>query len=274
MCCNIERIDVADMLSKISSLFRRPPKVCVTSLAIGDRYLAEYNLSNRNNHENYCKNSGYDFRVVTDYIDSKIRDPSVSSLQKALVCEAPWAKNYDILIYIDADTVFTAVAGQMHELGLGHEKIVIADEYSQPTSSGRIETQRKMGWEDSATKYYDLHGFNINITMVFNTGVMIFQPKRHAKQMRAIFDAGVEQAVGHPRGFHYEQALIGYHLQSSGNYRVLPNQWNAVWAMQKYYPNNDIELNQFATQNYLVHFAGGVDGDQAASIDPCRTATT
>ena len=36
-----------------------------------------------------------------------------------------------------------------------------------------------MGWETSATEYYKLCGLDINTYMVFNSGVLVMQPKLH-----------------------------------------------------------------------------------------------
>ena len=60
------------------------------------------------------------------------------------------------------------------------DKIGIVDEYSQPTPLLRIQLQKQNKWEECASDYYKLAGFDILTEKVLNTGVLVMQPKKHA----------------------------------------------------------------------------------------------
>jgi len=76
--------------------------VCLVSMAIGDKYLEEYNRNFRSNQEAYAKKHGYDFRIITDYL-GEVREPSTISFNKILVCSQDWSLNYDFVVFVDAD---------------------------------------------------------------------------------------------------------------------------------------------------------------------------
>jgi len=44
-------------------------KVCLVTICIGEKYLQQYNTLFRPSQEKYAKKCGYDFKVITDYID-------------------------------------------------------------------------------------------------------------------------------------------------------------------------------------------------------------
>jgi hypothetical protein len=57
-------------------------------------------------------------------------------------------------------------------------------------------------------------------------------------------DAHIDKAIGHPRRFHYEQACIGYELQTQSMFTTIPNEWNWIYIFGA------------STQVYGMHFAG------------------
>jgi hypothetical protein len=60
-------------------------KVCLVAVAIGDEYLELYNYLFRKSQENYAKKQGYDFRVETDYLDTRYRDKAICSMNKLIL---------------------------------------------------------------------------------------------------------------------------------------------------------------------------------------------
>lgn len=95
--------------------------------------------------------------------------------------------------------------------------------------------------------------------IVLNTGVMIFNPKIHNEILQDAYNFGIQSGLNHPRGFHYEQAVIGYTLQKNNCFEILKNNWNAIWLLQKISANNKINLLEFYRSNKAVHFAGNCD---------------
>ena len=229
--------------------------VLLVTLAIGEKFIVEYNSLFRQSHEEYAKKCGYDFKVITEHLDHTYNTETISIyLQKVLICSQEW--DYEYIVFIDADILIHRAAPPIHDfMDLGG-KIGIVEEYSQPTKEMRLWIQRINGWETSAADYYKLAGFDLSTDMVFNSGVMVFQPKLHREFLENIYNTYIEQFIHHPRGAHFEQSCIGYELQTRNMYTLLPKKFNAIWSLQASSEGNMVSASDFFRSNYFMHFAG------------------
>lgn len=238
-------------------------KVLLVAIAIGEKYLQMYNQLFRKSHENYAKKHGYDFKVVTDFLDKNTQHYSAISFNKSLVFSQTWSKDYEFIIFIDSDILINPVAPALHNFIDYGDKIGIVNEYSQPTPEIRLQIQAKQGWESCASEYYKLSGFDINTDAVLNTGVIVSQPKIHGNIFQNIYNKYIKKSINHNRGFHYEQSCIGYELQKQCLYTTLPNKWNIIWGLYKIRGDNLVNIFK---ENYFIHFAGGVDTDKVLDL--------
>ena len=238
----------------------------IATIAIGDKYKERYSSLFFENHKKYAEYCGYDIKVITDYLDKKNQHTCFISLQKILVCSQEYSCNYNYIIYVDADILFNNITATPLHLLVKSEKIYIADEYTQPTRDIRLLINKRKKWEKSATDYYALAGLDLDTNSVLNTGLMIFQPRLHKDILEQIYFQTIKNGYNHPRGFHFEQAMIGYSLQKNHNWEILPNEWNAIWGLQKISPKNRITLMDFYAKNKAVHFAGNTDIDKIPSL--------
>ena len=250
-------------------------KVVLVTLAIGDKYIQEYSYLFRKSHEHYARRHGYDFRIITEpYDTSEYTFKPLSILStKMFLCSYDWAQEYDLLVFIDADVIINPDAPAIHSTYNFIDKIGVVDEYSQPTRQMRIEYQHEEAinaksvpysglangeWDTCATDYYRIHvEKHLSTDMVFNTGVLIFQPRKHRKFMEGIYEKYKNTIRTHKNSFHYEQAVIGYELQKNEQYMLMDNIWIAVWQMYKYTCGH--QLDTFFRNNYFIHLAGHVD---------------
>jgi hypothetical protein len=154
-------------------------KVLLVTIAFGEKYLNEYNNLFYESQKKYALKNGYDFKVITDFLDKDIKENASISFNKILVCNQEWSNNYDFIIFIDADILININSPPIHNYVEYGDCIGIIDEYSQPTKERRLKIQRQMGWETSASDYYKLCGLNIETDMVFNSGVLVLQPRKH-----------------------------------------------------------------------------------------------
>ena len=97
--------------------------------------------------------------------------------------------------------------------------------------------------------------------MVFNSGVLVLQPKKHKNFLQNIL-----QSISHHRGFHFEQSCIGYEIQKNNLYKVIDNRFNAVWSLTKLDNIKNITLIDYFNENYFIHFAGHTDYDKIKLI--------
>ena len=136
-----------------------------------------------------------------------------------------------------------------------------------------------MGWERTATEYYSLCNLDITTEKVLNTGVLVFQPKKHQSFLQYIYDTHVKKSMVYKmgflkRGYHYEQACIGYEIQKHNLYKLLPNEFNAIWSLTKIQYQNKYNIEQFFRQNYFTHFAGHTDYDKVPQLHQTSILST
>jgi hypothetical protein len=226
-------------------------RVALCVIAIGEKYIEEYTRLFMRSQKAYADRHGYDFKIITSYLSPS--HPDAICFQKYLLCSQEWSSSYDFIVYIDADMLIHPQAPELPFQDLG-DKIGMVDEYSQPTPERRIAVQRKNGWEDSATKYQALCGYEFTTTHVFNGGLMIFQPM-HKALCESIHSDYAHKNIGHPRGFHFEQTTTNYELQKRNMIATLPNRFNAILAVAMA-DNSQLTISDFFDSNYFVHFAG------------------
>ena len=241
-------------------------KVLLVTIAIGEKYIEEYNNLFYESQKNYALKHGYDFKVINDFLDRNIQNNSTVSFNKILVCNQEWSDDYDFIIFIDADILININSPPIHNYIDYEDCIGIIDEYSQPSKERRLKIQQIMGWETSATDYYKLCEFDIQTDMVFNSGVLVLQPKKHKDFLQNLYNKYIVESISHYRGFHFEQSCIGYEIQKNNLYKVLDNKFNAVWALTKIDNIENITLNEYLNENYFTHFAGHVDFDKVKQI--------
>lgn len=248
-------------------------KVLLTTIVIGEKYLREYETLFKESQSNYAKKHGYDFKVITEHLNKETADISTISFNKILVCgQQPESADYDYIIVVDADILINIHSPPIHTyMDKDTDKIGIIDEYSQPTPQIRQKIQEYMGWEKTAAEYYALCNLQIDTEKVLNTGVLVFQPKKHQKFLQYIYDTHVKNSIIYKmgylkRGYHYEQACIGYEIQKHNLYKLLPNEFNAIWSLIKIRYQNKYNIDQYFGQNYFIHFAGHTDYDKVPQL--------
>jgi len=242
-------------------------RVLLITIAIGEKYLKRYNELFRESHENYARKNNYDFKVITELLEKKYEYKEAISINKILVCDQDWSYNYDIIIYVDADILINSKSPSLHDYMNYKGKIGIVDEFNQPDKRVRMgEEAKKVGaWIKNAEEYYRENGFEIKTDKLLNTGVLVMEPREHGKMLREIFEKYVRRLKGSKRSFHIEQASIGYELQVRNMVEIIPNEFNVVWALYKYY-NKDLTLDRCVRYNYFIHFAGQCDIDKVQGL--------
>jgi hypothetical protein len=252
--------------------------VCLTTVCIGDSYLKQYDSLFRSSQEAYAKKCGYDFQVITDYI-SEPRHPHLVSFNKVLVCNYNENKNYDYIIFIDADILINPNTPPIHTAYDFGDKIGVVNQ-SQPTLEARLLCQKKKGFEVTAKEYYKLKSnHDIDTDHIINTGLLVIQPRKHKEFLQSIFDKYSFTQINHKSGFHYEQSCIGYEIQKNNLFLFMDMKWNALWGNNKYYYNmlipsmkknatiKNLCLQDFFNSNYFIHLAGQCDYHLIHTLD-------
>lgn len=215
-------------------------RVCIGIICIGQRYLSDFEATFKPSVIKYAQKHGYDVKIFTDFLDSAHKHPDSISFQKCLVPQA--LSEYDIVVVMDADIWISESAPPIPTC----EKIGIVNEAGQFPP----EVYSLITFVSQPTEYYSLGGFDLSTDKILNTGFIVCRPTHHAKFLADVYAKYIDTSANHPRKFHYEQACIGYELQSQSQFELISNQWNSISCFYTFlkipYPK-DV---------YGLHFAG------------------
>ena len=219
-------------------------KVCFGVISIGESYLAEFERLFKPSVSAYCSRNGYDLKIFTEFLDSKRNHLDTISFQKCLVPDK--LRDYDLVVVLDADIYIEKHAPPIHNLEL-NGKIGIVDEVRQTTPK-KYQVMVASHFADNPIEYYKKAELELDTDKILNTGVIICSPKNHADYFKTIYEKYVDKSIGHPRGFHYEQACIGYEMQVDNAFNLISNLWNFIFI--------HTYMTLDPVHSYFLHFAG------------------
>ena len=225
-------------------------KVCFGIISIGRLYLEEFEQLFKPSVVSYCQKYGYDLKVFTDFLDPTHKHPSTISFHKCLVPDK--LREYDVVVVLDADIYIENHAPPITTLQL-NDKIGIVDEVAQSAPEG-YQRMVDIGFAHHAKSYYGLVNLELDTNKILNTGVIICNPAKHADYLKSIYEKYVDKSINHPRGFHYEQACMGYELQKEESYTLIPNTWNFIYINH--------QLTKTGILSYFTHFAGMIGNER------------
>lgn len=215
-------------------------KVGIGIVCIGDKYLKDFEQTFKPSVVSYAHRHGYDLKIFTSYLDPSHTHPDGISFQKCLVPEA--MAEYDAVLVMDADIWLSGTAPALPDPG---DKIAIVNEAAQFLKS----QYDSIGFVSKPTEYYALADFQLETDKILNTGFFVCRPALHAQFLREVYDKYIDKAPNHRRRFHYEQACIGYELQTQNRCVLLDNTWNSIYIMYS-------ALRLPVPSVYGLHFAG------------------
>jgi len=230
-------------------------RVCIGIICIGQQYLSDFEATFKPSVVKYAQKHGYDLKIFTDFLDSDHKHSDSISFQKCLVPQA--LSEYDIVVVMDADIWVSDSAPPIPM----YEKIGIVNEASQFPP----EVYSLISFVAQPTEYYSLAGFDLPTDKILNTGFIVCRPTHHAKFLADVYAKYIDTSANHPRKFHYEQACIGYELQSQSQFELISNQWNSIYV---FYTSLNIPIKNI----YGLHFAGLGGPTRASELNRYLTA--
>lgn len=219
-------------------------KVAIGVVCIGDSYLQAFNQTFKPSIDKYCNKFGYHLKIFDNFLDKTHDFSNAISFQKCLVPSQ--LTDYDLVVVLDADIFITDNAPPITSIPL-NDKIGIVDETKQVSAE---EYNSLIGYVDEPTQYYKKSNFNLETDKILNTGVIICNPSKHSEFLKNTYFSHIDNALNHPRGFHFEQAAIGFEMQTTDSFTTIPNQWNHLVVY-------DTKLKKITNLSsaYFLHFA-------------------
>ena len=230
-------------------------RVCIGIICIGQKYLSDFEGTFKPSVLKYAQKYGYDLKIFTDFLDSEHTHSDSISFQKCLGPQA--LSEYDIVVVMDADIWISDSAPPIPLC----EKIGIVNEAGQFPP----EVYSLLNFVSQPTEYYSLAGFELSTDKILNTGFIVCRPTHHAKFLADVYAKYIDTSANHPRKFHYEQACIGYELQSQSEFELISNQWNSIYV---FYTSLNIPIKNI----YGLHFAGLGGPTRASELNRYLTA--
>jgi len=245
-------------------------KCAIVTIAIGDKYIKDYNDIFRKHTEYYCQRFGYAFHLITEYsLDKKYPIDKFVNIMKWTISSREDMQQYDRIAIVDADIIITPTCPPIHLLDL-EDKVGVVDEYSQPTPEIRINYQKYNGYETSPSEYYMRSiGETLNTPYVFNGGFCVCSPKLHGHLFKDMFDRRVDGTFNyrtHP--FHHEQGYFGYELQTQNKYKLLDTKWNTLYPLVTHTLNpSQLSSEELYNTCYILHFCAHDKWDHAFNFN-------
>lgn len=247
----------------------------IVTLAIGDDYAATWRELCEPSWRAYADRHGYDLVCITEPLDDsqRARDRS-PSWQKLLVLEQPFARDYERIVWVDADIVFSDGAPDI-AAGVPQEKVGAVDEFDAPTPQVRQKVYGRMLQGD----YYAEAGLDREWDQVVQGGVLVLSPEHHTEVLRRVYDDHEDL------GLNYEMRPLSYELLSEDRVHWLDPRFNRLWEVQRAYrhpqlidypghPRAHDALREALDEVHLLHFAGRAEEMERVLRPPVRHPAT
>lgn len=255
------------------------PRVAVVTITLGEKREAYERLFVPSIRA-FAEKWGYDFKQITDFIDSPkhFSDSPLTKkytfcIQKILVSQLPWVDEYDWIIIIDADILMNYESAPNLIDQLVDGKICVVNERSLFGNSEIVTKFWKSfdpSYPSTVQDYYPYLKFPQSFPYQANSGFVCFQPKQkkffkdlYEKYAARIYDG--EDLDG-------DQGPLNYEGQLQGVLHFLDERWNRVWLFPRFifYSFLDPIYNRIHLQqafkaifdmSYAVHMTGSLDWD-------------
>ena len=258
-------------------------KVLLVTIVIGDEeYFNTYKKLFQTSQINYANKHGYDYKVVTDFLDNTFKEHNVSLyFQKSLVCSQTWSLDYDYIIYVDNDVYININSPPIHSYYDFGIKVGVVDEWRQPSEKDKSLVMHFWDKHDKTIKDYYMSSMETTIentttaNFIVNSGVLVFQPKIHKTKMDEYYAQYMPQALNKQHVW-FEQASLAIYLFNNDMYLLMDPKFNAIWNWKRsvcevhHLPEN---IEEFLHENFFLHFAGRASYNQVPRLDRVNTET-
>jgi len=209
-------------------------RTALTTVCIGDKYRNTWERFSRKSWELYAEKHDYSLVVIDEPIDRSDRGTARSpAWQKCLVLEHPALREYERVVWIDADIVINTTTAPDILYGIPSEKIgaVISGAYLHedlkvpflerlrgrsypPHQDSRVWSEDQRFWQ---------HGLQHPTHEIVQTGVLVLSPSHHAPLLRQVYDG--QYPVDLPG---YEQMPLSSAILVNDLLQHLNSRFNAV----------------------------------------------
>ena len=225
----------------------------------------------------YAEKWGFTFIQIKEYLVSNVQNldksqhtKNILTMQKLAIPLQPWIKEYEHIIFVDADILINFETAPNILDGIPYGKIAAVNERSYFGNSDNVVTAWKRihpndpSYCYTAEKYYEHLKFPKQFSGQINSGLFVFQPL-HVPFFQEVFDTYAPRLLA---GEHLDgdQGPLNFEGHSRDLFYYLDERWNRILmiVMNILYPfamsTNDSKhvLKNLFEISYAIHFAGHV----------------
>jgi len=284
----------------MSQDFKQASGTLVVTMAIGPEYQGAFKRWYLPSWQDYCRRQGFDLHVIDQPIDQNV-DLSLKSLhwQKLLIPSLPQFRDYERVIWIDADIVINSSIAPDITTGVSLKRIGVVDATRWMMAPDDIFNQygrflfldalsltfknaqgadnyRTLVTDMTIADMYRLKGFNPPVDHYINTVVLVCSPRYHGDYL---FDMYLKYEKNI---WDYENTAVSWELISDNIVDFIDERFNMVWAWEaaRHYPfvynhdfynaNTDLIrmcVNTAFRNSFFLHLAGPTAKTLACAID-------
>jgi hypothetical protein len=152
--------------------------------------------------------------------------------EKLLILEYPWAEHYEYIIFIDADIIINYEKAPNILDGLEDGKIGVVDEFGFLGLHEYVIPKWNLvapGSPSTPHAYYTAYNFPKVHSRVFNSGVVVYQPKHHKEFMKYVYDTYIDRILAGAYN-DGDQAPLNYEANSRDIVQYIDQRWNRIWG--------------------------------------------
>lgn len=239
-------------------------KVLLITLAIEESKINDYYKYFQSSHVKYAKKCNYDYKFINQPIDKSKTQAMIGNqnlfniMQKCLVCEDESTLDYDFVIYVNPDVIININSPPIHDYYDFGDKVGAVDEWSQPSFDQKVFVHEfyELPYR-YPHEYLKREGFSEIgdlATKVMNSGVLVFQPRKHRAYMKSYYELAIKN-VGSGKTMNYEQASLSHFLSRNNLLFWMEHKFNAIWNHTfsvKEITQEPMDIIPFFNENYFL----------------------
>ena len=174
-------------------------RVALVTLTLGDDFAEHWHEACRPGWEGYAERHGYDVVCLTEPLDGSPRASARSpSWQKLLVLDQPFARDFDRIVWMDADIYVNPAAPAVVD-GVPVEKVGAVDEFgilpfdldrephTSPFDLWEANRRRPATRQFTAQGWYAEWGLSPAFERNAHAGVLVLSPRHHRDLLAAVY---------------------------------------------------------------------------------------
>jgi hypothetical protein len=219
----------------------------LVTLAIGDRFRANFNRWFRPSWEAWCVRHGHALVVIEQPLDTSARALARSpAWQKLIVHRHPTAACYDRLAWVDADILINPTSPDLFAAA-PLSRVAAVDEFATPSREAHRALHKRLyaAWARAGIPHVpnlepaDFHAhYGLpapHPAHVVQTGLYVYSPAAHGTLLERVYHDYEDK--GDP-SWNYEMRPLSQALQRAELVHWLDPRWNFPWSFYQgvYYP--------------------------------------